>query len=425
MGRNRILYIQHAAGLGGSALSLLLTAQHLDKTKYEPVVALVRPSETLIGLYRDSGIPVMPWPGIVPFDHCTGAYYSLRQPTTWRPFLHAGLHWKSSERKTIDLVNHICPKLVHLNSMALGPCATALRASGVPFVWHVREAPTNGVFGLRRGLISDLLRTCGSEVIFLSSADRSAWVADQRGVIVENFVADDGCQIDQVRARAHLDLRSDTPVVCYVGGLSTIKGIFPLLEAISIVRQSLPGLVCLMPGSQYRPTDRWQSRLARRILPAVGSGTLGQQVEQKVVQLGLTDTCVIVGFQQNIRTWLSASDLVVFPSIEAHFARPVIEAAFLGRPAVASNLPGVASLVDHGNTGLLVAPNDPSALARAIIALLNDRQLCAEMGRKAAAVGRERFSAKAGVKKIEAIYERILAGANPAMSMEADQGANA
>jgi glycosyltransferase involved in cell wall biosynthesis len=359
-------------------------------------------------LYSDSGISVLPWPDVIPFDHCTGAYCSLREPSTWRPFLGAALHWRRSARRTIELINHVKPALVHLNSMALSPCATALCDEGIPFVWHVRESPATGVFGLRRNLISRLLETHGDEVIFLSGDDRQAWVKNKRGIVIENFVSDGSLQIDQEQARAELDLDRTAAVICYVGGLYPLKGIFPLLDALAILRLSFPNIVCLMPGSQYTPSGRWQSRVARSLLPLFGSGTLAQRVEERIRCLGLTKTCTLAGFQRNIGTWISASDLMVFPSLAPHFARPVIEAAFGGRPSVASNLAGVAGLVEHGSTGLLVEPGNPQVLAKACARLLGDQELRAKMGARAMSLARQRFSAAAGVRKIEAIYDRIL-----------------
>src|SRR5829696_2076820 len=58
-----VLYIQHAAAPGGSAMSLLYTMQALDRARYHPVVALVRPADALARLYEDAGIRTVPWPG--------------------------------------------------------------------------------------------------------------------------------------------------------------------------------------------------------------------------------------------------------------------------------------------------------------------------------------------------------------------------
>ncbi|HET6344157.1 MAG TPA: hypothetical protein VFH51_04450, partial [Myxococcota bacterium] len=74
MAATRVLYVQHAGSLGGSCMSLLYTLQGLDRRRYAPVVALIRPSPAVTALYRDAGIQVLPWPGIHTYEHTTAAW---------------------------------------------------------------------------------------------------------------------------------------------------------------------------------------------------------------------------------------------------------------------------------------------------------------------------------------------------------------
>jgi hypothetical protein len=76
----RLLYIQHAGDLGGSCMSLLYTMQALDRTRYEPIVALIRPTPAVARLYRDAGFEVIEWPGIRTFEHTTLRWWPLYSP---------------------------------------------------------------------------------------------------------------------------------------------------------------------------------------------------------------------------------------------------------------------------------------------------------------------------------------------------------
>ncbi len=102
--------------------------------------------------------------------------------------------------------------------------------------------------------------------------------------------------------------------------------------------------------------------------------------------------------------------LLVAPSIVPEtFGLGVLEAMALGKPVVASRLGGLAELVADGETGLLVAPGDPAALAAAIGRLLADAPAREAMGR-AARVRAERYSAPHVVPRVEAVYRSLVAG---------------
>jgi glycosyltransferase involved in cell wall biosynthesis len=117
-------------------------------------------------------------------------------------------------------------------------------------------------------------------------------------------------------------------------------------------------------------------------------------------------------YEENVPALLAVSDLLVFPSTQPHFARPVIEAAAMGKPSVASNLDGVSELVDSGKTGLLVPARDPRALAKAIATLLEDKNQRQRIGEAAHVFARSRFDSVAQVKKMMNVYNNLLAQKN-------------
>jgi glycosyltransferase involved in cell wall biosynthesis len=107
---------------------------------------------------------------------------------------------------------------------------------------------------------------------------------------------------------------------------------------------------------------------------------------------------------------LAACDVVVFPAVVPHFARPLIEAAAMAKPVVASDLGGPRELVVHGSTGLLVPPNDPEALASAIAAVLEDPQAAMRMGAAAFERAQQLFDAQKNALRTFALYAEILEG---------------
>jgi glycosyltransferase involved in cell wall biosynthesis len=107
---------------------------------------------------------------------------------------------------------------------------------------------------------------------------------------------------------------------------------------------------------------------------------------------------------------IAAADVVVFPSTVPHFARPVIEAGAMAKPVVASNMDGVKELVQNNLTGILVEPNDPRALADALMKVLSDKHLAETMGEAGYLQAKEKFSAEKNCKQIMDIYDKIFNG---------------
>jgi glycosyltransferase involved in cell wall biosynthesis len=405
--KKRILFIQHASALGGSCVSLLETIFALDKNRYEAVVALARPSEAVHAYYSSAGIRVVPWQGVTVWNHSTVAPTRLGRPASWVHLARVAFCWRRDQKRTLGLVARAEPHLVHLNSMPLAVSARALSRARIPFVWHVREPP-EPERGLRYRIIRRLMLEARN-LIFLSESDRNAWVQSRSGVVIPNFVNLDRINgdLDRKATRERLGLPPAARVVLFAGGLAEVKGIHPLLEAIAMVRGTIPNVVCLMPGSGTAPSGRPIARFARAVLPLVGSGTPRQRVEARIRRLNLAGALLRLPFCAEMPTLLAVSDVVAFPSIKPHFARPVIEAAAMGKPAVGSDLPGVRELIQDGKTGFLVPAGSPAGLAGALIAVLADQALADRLGQEARRVARERFDARRAVANITDLYDRV------------------
>jgi glycosyltransferase involved in cell wall biosynthesis len=104
-----------------------------------------------------------------------------------------------------------------------------------------------------------------------------------------------------------------------------------------------------------------------------------------------------------------SASLIVLPYTEASQSGVIPIAYAFGKPVVATTVGGIPDVVDHGQTGYLVPPRDPHALAEAIINLLKDPQKRLEMGRKAAKKAQEDLSWANIAKRTMLVYERALA----------------
>jgi glycosyltransferase involved in cell wall biosynthesis len=399
----RVLYVQHAGCLGGSAMSLRYLVQAMQEAGVECTVALARPSTAMSEFYADAGIPTVAAPDICCWDHSTVAPRSLLNPRHVYELGGVAARWRSSREATLRLVDRVAADLVHLNSMPLSSSASVLTEAGVPFVWHVREPPPDQ--GVRTAMIRRLMLAAPCPV-FITRHDKEAWIGAAPGHIIYNCVPDSWFQ----RAAVERDQRAGDAVrFAYLGGFAAAKGAAVLLEALRILRRTDARWECIMPGCLYdeRPSSsgrRWLKRAAR----AIG---VRSPADHLLAAYGeLAPAVVLQPFRADIAAVLESVDFVVFPATRPHFPRPVIEAAAVGRPAVGTDVGGVNECVIHGDTGLLCRPGDAASLAAALEEMIRRPELRAATGRRA----RERAAAvhtlSAQRLAVARIYGDVLGG---------------
>jgi len=408
--KKKILYIQHASSLGGSCMSLLYTMQNLDKNFYQPILVLTNNSKIIIDFYKKAGFNPIICPEINFWNHTTATNCSLYKINTWINLIKIVFSWKKSQKKILELVKLIKPDLVHLNSVVLSSSASILIQKKIPFIWHIREHPPKEFLKFRTNIIKRLMLKCIDSLIFISESSRKSWIGDREAKIVPNFINFNqfDYSLNKKEEKKKLNITSDTLIILYVGGLSKLKGIFPLIKSLYILNKKLPNIRCLMPGSEYNPPNYFLLNLARKILPLIGLGTTGQRVLKKIKRLKLEKICILLPFQKNIAPLIAASDVLVFPAIRPHFARPIIEASAMKKPVAASNFEIIKELIKNEKTGLLVRPNNSEKLAEALYYILTNPLKAKQMGESGYIYAKNNFSAKKNCEKIMKIYDKIL-----------------
>ncbi|HUQ74972.1 MAG TPA: glycosyltransferase [Burkholderiales bacterium] len=149
------------------------------------------------------------------------------------------------------------------------------------------------------------------------------------------------------------------------------------------------------------------AQLCRRGVPAkalfIGDGPERPKVEDAARRLGVADRIVISGFQEDVRPFLSACDVVTLTSFTEAFSLAAIEAMALGRPVVHADVGGAAEMIQPGQDGWLFPVNDTATLVVRLAALA-DPIARARMGENARATVVQRFSERAMVER----YEQML-----------------
>jgi glycosyltransferase involved in cell wall biosynthesis len=142
----------------------------------------------------------------------------------------------------------------------------------------------------------------------------------------------------------------------------------------------------------------------------VGHETDGGKARAMVDRLGLSERVTLAGYRTDIPEVLSALDVSVnSPRAGEGLSGAIRESLAVGRPVVATDVGGNRELVRDGETGLLVSPDDPAALAAAVVRLLRDRDLAARLAGNGARFVRERLTVERMVEATEALYREVLA----------------
>lgn len=186
--------------------------------------------------------------------------------------------------------------------------------------------------------------------------------------------------------RAELGLPAGAPLVGTVGALAAHKDPLTLVRAFARLRDREP-----------------EARLL-----VVGDGPLRPEVGREVARLAAGDRVVLAGLRPDPVECLALLDVFVASSYLEGLNTSVLDAMSLGRPIVATRAGGIPEIVRDGETGLLVAPRDPTALAAAVARLLEDRALASRLGAAARTLSAE-FTAERMVRETEAAYRDVIA----------------
>jgi glycosyltransferase involved in cell wall biosynthesis len=186
--------------------------------------------------------------------------------------------------------------------------------------------------------------------------------------------------------RAELEINRDTSLIVCVARLEKEKDIGTLVAAMSQVAASHPNSVCVVAGE----------------------GTQEQALRQQVVDAELEKSVRLLGFRSDAMSLIQAADLFVLPSLAEPFGLVLLEAMTLGRAVIATDAGGPREIIEHEQTGLLVPPSNPGAMASAIARLLSDRSAAAEMGRRGLERFFERFTADRMARATLGAYHQAM-----------------
>jgi glycosyltransferase involved in cell wall biosynthesis len=386
-----VLHIITRLDRGGSAQNTMLTAIGHDRSRFTPIVVAGR-----AGRWDDQG-----------GDQATAE--------NCRRLDQAGIRWHlipslgrainpvkdlAAFFTMIRLLRHERPVVVHTHTSKAGVLGrVAAWLTGAPVVVHTphghvyyghfRAVPSRLFLEIERALAQ-----VTTWLIALTEAERDEHLTLGVGRADRFAVVPSGIDLDRYRHAAGavgrrppgFDCPPDAIVVGSVGWLTPVKGHGVLIHALARLKPAHPRLYVVIAGS----------------------GGLHHELTALADRLGLREAVRLLGERPDIPDCLAAMDLYIHPSLNEGMGRALIEAMAAGRPVVASRVGGIPAIVTDRQTGLLVPPSDPEALASAIDELLRRPEWAKELGAAACASIGPRFAVQAMVKAVEAVYDQAL-----------------
>lgn len=140
----------------------------------------------------------------------------------------------------------------------------------------------------------------------------------------------------------------------------------------------------------------------------LGHGPQEPNIRRLIGELGLERSFLLMGLMNNVQAVLKALDVFVLPSLEEALGTSILEAMAMERPVVATNVGGIPEVVRDGETGFLVPPRDPRALAQGIVRVLADRGMALDMGRKGRVLVERHFTLEGMVERTLELYQGLI-----------------
>ena len=367
----KVFHLINTLSAGGAELHLLTLCRAQKRHGWEPVVVYlknqVQGSRQLRRDFEVLGIPVFPLQADRVYDFRFLVY--LRR-----------------------LIKMVTPHILHTHLPRADLAGWLIRFGGLHIPWIVSVHDIYSVSWRGRWMLPwfTYIWRQADAMIAISHAVKD-WLVKERH-ISENMihVVHYGIHAERFYApKKNLRPlgRGKSPVIGTIGRLEPRKGHDLLIRAMPYVLERFPNAILLIAGH-----DPWH---------------YGATLQRLIKAQGVEGSVQLVGFQEDIPSFLHALDIFAFASRSEGFGQVVIEAMAAGRPVVVSRIAPFTEIVLHGETGVLVE-RTPEAFAQAIIALLENPERAQDMGKKAQQRVRDVFSVEIMAQKTVDVYKQVL-----------------
>ena len=381
----KILHIYTHTAMGGGETMLLHLLDGLDKNEFLPIVACSQENSRLIRALKERKIEVYP--------------LKMKNLTLENKFLKAVLqlpNFLKINLQTAQIIKRKKPDILQagLFYSALFSIIPA-KIYRKPFIW-IAQTPSDL---LRYKILTKFLISLADKTIltckdFIRLARENGFNISKLQTIYTGLKMEEFCQKEDLGNEIEINGKKvKKPIVAMIARFDRYqKGHQYFIEAAKIIKERLLEVNFLVVGGAVNLEEEKYRR----------------GLEDKVKQLGLSNQILFTGFYPNLNYLLSNIEIVVIPSLYEAPSAVALEAMTMKRPVVASNVGGIPEVVVDGETGFLVPPKNPEAIAKKVIFLLKNPQIAKEMGEKGYQRVKENFTQEKLAREYEKIYDNLL-----------------
>lgn len=278
--------------------------------------------------------------------------------------------------------------LVHINTSYSCFGAFAAKRAGIPYVWHIREfleEDQGNRFYFPR--YSHRLMSRASLVIAISNSiyeKYSKVITKEKIKVIYN-----GIDTEQFYMPGRHIFKDSRITLCYVGGLSELKGTDDLIEACR-----------LLNARGYK--DSYRLLIAGR-----GNEAYEAQLRDRINQYEL-DNIEMLGFRTDVPQVMEQADVSVVTSRCEAFGRVTVEAMLTGNLVLGADSAGTKELLQDGKLGVLYECGNPESIKEQVIFIIENRDSLTDKAEVARTYMREHMSARKNAENIYREYRRIL-----------------
>ena len=278
--------------------------------------------------------------------------------------------------------------LVHINTSYSYFGAFAAKRAGIPYVWHIREfleEDQGNRFYFPR--YSHRLMSRASLVIAISNSiyeKYSKVITKEKIKVIYN-----GIDTEQFYMPGRHIFKDSQITLCYVGGLSELKGTDDLIEACR-----------LLNAQGYK--DSYRLLIAGR-----GNEAYEVQLRDRINQYEL-DNIEMLGFRTDVPQVMEQADVSIVTSRCEAFGRVTVEAMLTGNLVLGADSAGTKELLQDGKFGVLYECGNPESIKEQVIFIIENRDSLTDKADVARTYMREHMSARKNAENIYREYRRIL-----------------
>lgn len=362
-----ILYITNSPIIGGAELSLLSHIKELDKTKFN--VTLICSSVLLEKAKEIKDIKIIP----------------MEFFTLYRLSPMSILNYIKMSLNISGIVKHEHIDLIHTNSVKAHYLSFLIKLlTNKKIIWWVRDDTMNK-------LIFSLTKFIPSKIIYISKYIETYYKENKNSIVIYNgtniyksVISED----EKNKLRNKLNIKDEVVIICSER-LVKWKGVQILISALNKIRNEK--FICLIIGTGDNQRDNFE-----------------KEIKKNVKDFNLENNVKFIGWSENINEYFQIANILVHPVINPEpFGLVVIEGMSFNLSVISSNIGGPSEIIDDNIDGFLIEPNNDSLLSEKLKYLINNKEICQEVGKKAKQKVLSKFTQEIETKNIESLYKEL------------------